>query len=337
MTTITCFCFVLFVFPQKADCAAEKQAVKDCLLGYDYEGQGSSAGSVGCCSILESENDLQFLSDLGPKFLTLAEICSPKPQTPVKPENIVIPQLDADGQIPRPSLEKQTPIIHSKKLSHDTEVNTIQSSSSLTGFNQGSPCSLLGQSSNSASRMPLSPPISPVATAMLPSIGNTFLLQQQPFYYTTSPVLQPLHYIPMVQPQLQSTVLLAKAPVPNLPGMILLNGCSGLISDGGNFDGTFTVGRERQERVVMEESQRLGTRPRTDRPGKVKVDIGVVRAGQRVRVKDGVQRETCSGNTEMLPAAQSIALPGGHTTVGPAECELLVSEQVGFTHRKYKK
>uniref|UniRef100_A0A8C3AIL2 Cadherin Y-type LIR-motif domain-containing protein n=1 Tax=Cyclopterus lumpus TaxID=8103 RepID=A0A8C3AIL2_CYCLU len=51
---------------------------KDGLLVYDYEGQGSSAGSVGCCSLLEVDNDLDFLDDLGTKFKTLAEVCGGK-------------------------------------------------------------------------------------------------------------------------------------------------------------------------------------------------------------------------------------------------------------------
>ncbi|KAK5609284.1 hypothetical protein CRENBAI_012821 [Crenichthys baileyi] len=39
----------------------DKLGLKDGLLVYDYEGQGSSAGSVGCCSTLESDTDLHFL------------------------------------------------------------------------------------------------------------------------------------------------------------------------------------------------------------------------------------------------------------------------------------
>uniref|UniRef100_A0A3B1J7N9 Desmoglein 2 n=1 Tax=Astyanax mexicanus TaxID=7994 RepID=A0A3B1J7N9_ASTMX len=48
---------------------------KNSLLMYNYEGQGSPVGSIGCCSLLESDNDLEFLNNLGPKFTTLAEIC----------------------------------------------------------------------------------------------------------------------------------------------------------------------------------------------------------------------------------------------------------------------
>uniref|UniRef100_A0A3Q4G8P9 Si:ch73-74h11.1 n=1 Tax=Neolamprologus brichardi TaxID=32507 RepID=A0A3Q4G8P9_NEOBR len=64
---------VLFIcLKQKAACAVP---VEDSHLEYDFEGQGSSAGSVGCCSLLEDDNDLDFLTELGPKFKTLAEIC----------------------------------------------------------------------------------------------------------------------------------------------------------------------------------------------------------------------------------------------------------------------
>lgn len=72
------------------------------MLVYDFEGRGSPTGSVGCCSLLENDNDLSFLNDLGPKFKTLAEICRgsalvtesvearvsvppPRPVSPVRP------------------------------------------------------------------------------------------------------------------------------------------------------------------------------------------------------------------------------------------------------------
>uniref|UniRef100_A0A3Q3XL52 Cadherin domain-containing protein n=1 Tax=Mola mola TaxID=94237 RepID=A0A3Q3XL52_MOLML len=59
----------------KSNHAAQQSQQKDSMLIYDYEGQESLAGSVGCCSLLENDNDLSFLNDLGPKFKTLAEIC----------------------------------------------------------------------------------------------------------------------------------------------------------------------------------------------------------------------------------------------------------------------
>ncbi|XP_066575692.1 desmocollin 2-like protein isoform X2 [Amia ocellicauda] len=50
----------------------------DIIHSYGFEGKGSLAGSVGCCSDLANEEGLEFLNTLGPKFRTLAEICTKK-------------------------------------------------------------------------------------------------------------------------------------------------------------------------------------------------------------------------------------------------------------------
>ncbi|XP_030626644.1 desmocollin 2-like protein isoform X2 [Chanos chanos] len=47
----------------------------DLLRVHGYEGEGSLAGSVGCCSNLSDQDNLDFLNSLGPKFKTLAEVC----------------------------------------------------------------------------------------------------------------------------------------------------------------------------------------------------------------------------------------------------------------------
>uniref|UniRef100_W5MIE1 Cadherin domain-containing protein n=1 Tax=Lepisosteus oculatus TaxID=7918 RepID=W5MIE1_LEPOC len=47
-------------------------------LVFNFEGRESPVGSVGCCSFIEGDDDLEFLNDLGPKFKTLAEICTSK-------------------------------------------------------------------------------------------------------------------------------------------------------------------------------------------------------------------------------------------------------------------
>uniref|UniRef100_I3JTH5 Desmoglein-2 n=1 Tax=Oreochromis niloticus TaxID=8128 RepID=I3JTH5_ORENI len=67
--------FLWDYYVRKSDHAAQQPQVKDNMLIYNYEGQESLAGSVGCCSLLENDDDLAFLNDLGPKFKTLAEIC----------------------------------------------------------------------------------------------------------------------------------------------------------------------------------------------------------------------------------------------------------------------
>lgn len=50
----------------------------DIIHSYRFEGAGSAAGSVGCCSDYGENNDLDFLNGLGPKFKTLADVCTKK-------------------------------------------------------------------------------------------------------------------------------------------------------------------------------------------------------------------------------------------------------------------
>uniref|UniRef100_A0A671YAZ7 Desmocollin 2 like n=1 Tax=Sparus aurata TaxID=8175 RepID=A0A671YAZ7_SPAAU len=47
----------------------------DIVHAYGFEGAGSAAGSVGCCSDYADNDDLDFLNTLGPKFKTLADVC----------------------------------------------------------------------------------------------------------------------------------------------------------------------------------------------------------------------------------------------------------------------
>ncbi|MFT7809618.1 desmocollin-2 [Arapaima gigas] len=56
----------------------EGRYADDIPLHYGYEGCGSPAGSVGCCSDVGAEDNLGFLDSLGPKFRTLAEVCTKK-------------------------------------------------------------------------------------------------------------------------------------------------------------------------------------------------------------------------------------------------------------------
>ncbi|XP_044513972.1 desmocollin-1 [Gracilinanus agilis] len=53
----------------------EHKHSKDYVLSYNYEGKGSVAGSVGCCSDRQDEEGLEFLDHLEPKFRTLAKTC----------------------------------------------------------------------------------------------------------------------------------------------------------------------------------------------------------------------------------------------------------------------
>lgn len=49
---------------------------QDYVLTYNYEGRGSPAGSVGCCSEKQEEDGLDFLNNLEAKFTSLAETCT---------------------------------------------------------------------------------------------------------------------------------------------------------------------------------------------------------------------------------------------------------------------
>ncbi|XP_056149847.1 desmocollin 2-like protein isoform X2 [Lampris incognitus] len=59
--------------------AAEEGCYADDILHmYGFEGVGSVAGSVGCCSDQDNHDDLDFLNTLGPKFKALAHVCTNK-------------------------------------------------------------------------------------------------------------------------------------------------------------------------------------------------------------------------------------------------------------------
>ncbi|XP_049756666.1 desmocollin-1 isoform X1 [Elephas maximus indicus] len=55
--------------------AEEQKHSEDYVHSYNYEGKGSVAGSVGCCSDRQEEEGLEFLDHLEPKFRTLAKTC----------------------------------------------------------------------------------------------------------------------------------------------------------------------------------------------------------------------------------------------------------------------
>lgn len=54
---------------------ADGRYADDIIHSFGYEGAGSVAGSVGCCSDYEEDNDLDFLNTLDPKFKRLADVC----------------------------------------------------------------------------------------------------------------------------------------------------------------------------------------------------------------------------------------------------------------------
>uniref|UniRef100_A0A665U5A7 Si:ch73-74h11.1 n=1 Tax=Echeneis naucrates TaxID=173247 RepID=A0A665U5A7_ECHNA len=165
---------------QKSVCTVP---VRDSLLEYDFEGEASSARSVGCCSLLESDNDLQFLDDLGTNFKTLAEICSASTPKSSLTDRVADIQTTVDiAEV----IVKQ--IVETEDIHIKTEQVMQPSVSHI---------------STEPSSMQLSPPtvtnISHSAALVHPV--QTVVLQQQPVYYTTSSTLQPQHHIVHSQPQ----------------------------------------------------------------------------------------------------------------------------------------
>ncbi|XP_034387314.1 desmoglein-2.1 [Cyclopterus lumpus] len=206
-------------YSQKVTSENENLGGKDGLLVYDYEGQGSSAGSVGCCSLLEVDNDLDFLDDLGTKFKTLAEVCGGKkiptevkqvfslpPSASINTQTSVSSSMAIQQQPPPP---KQQPTISTtvvRDLSEGTQVmkeSTATVREGMTTVRNG--VTMVNEGMANQGQMLLLQP-----------------QQQQPIYYTTSPMMQPAHFV--VQPQVQNTVVLAEAPATNLQGMVLVNG-----------------------------------------------------------------------------------------------------------------
>ncbi|XP_039998688.1 desmocollin 2 like [Xiphias gladius] len=54
----------------------DRRYADDIIHSYGFEGVGSAAGSVGCCSDYDDNDNLDFLNTLGPKFKTLADLCT---------------------------------------------------------------------------------------------------------------------------------------------------------------------------------------------------------------------------------------------------------------------
>ncbi|XP_047230139.1 desmoglein-2-like [Girardinichthys multiradiatus] len=190
-----------------------KLGLKDGLLVYDDEGQGSSAGSVGCCSTLESDTDLHFLDDLGIRFKTLAEICEGKTiQTEITQVDTPRPNAPVNKiQMSEPNL------VTSQEMYYSSKIQPANSRTEQTLVNETTEHSKI-RDNKAAVRKGMTT----VQTEMAHQNQMLVLNQEQPVYFTTTPVLQPMHYV--VQQPLQNAMMVAEAPIPNLQPMVVFNG-----------------------------------------------------------------------------------------------------------------
>lgn len=201
---------LFYLLQQKMAGGNENLEVKDNLLVYDFEGKGSPTGSLGSCSILESDNDLQFLNDLGPKFKTLAEVCGGK-KIPTEVKKVSTP-------LPRSSFNTQSSVstaVTAQQLPSPPQLQPTIPKTSQSVFRETSESSQFVKEGMATVKQGM-------AGGMANQGQMLLLQQQQPVYLTSTPVLQPMQYV--VQPQVQNTVLLAEAPATNLQGMVLVNG-----------------------------------------------------------------------------------------------------------------
>lgn len=192
---------------------------------------------MGSCSILESEDDLQFLNDLGAKFKTLAEACAPlkRPthsastqievfETPSPPP--VAPAVSLTSKVAAvvtAAADLDEPVVKSNSeqsvVTKHTDVNVETVKFSKMSARAASQPAVIPQSQITA----INHSSNTVPAATLPLPAQTLVLQQQPIYYTTGAVLQPMQYI--VQPHMQNTVLLADgARQDKIQGLYVVSG-----------------------------------------------------------------------------------------------------------------
>ncbi|XP_044076579.1 desmoglein-2-like [Siniperca chuatsi] len=191
-------------YSSKSNHAAQQSLQKDSLLVYDYEGQESKASSVGCCSLLENDDDLAFLNDLGPKFKTLAEIC--------QGSTLVTESVNAGVSIspPRP-VSPVRPSTHTHFHTHTetfrdrdhVNINTLNTSNVASGSStivQEERITKRAQGSATVPKVHVQDKI------LIPS--QTLLIQQPAMYYAATPmyVVEPKPQVVFVPGGTQQTV-----------------------------------------------------------------------------------------------------------------------------------
>uniref|UniRef100_A0A3P8NT17 Cadherin domain-containing protein n=1 Tax=Astatotilapia calliptera TaxID=8154 RepID=A0A3P8NT17_ASTCA len=324
--------FLRQYYDQKVTDGNDNLGVKDGLLVYDYEGQGSSAGSVGCCSLLESDNDLQFLDNLGPKFKTLAEVCRgekisyddkqvPPPVSNVynNPPASVSSSVSVQKLSPPPKLEPTMPKVEQSMVMKTTK-HSEMAKESTTAVREGMNTMTRG----------------------LANQGQMVLIQQQqPVYYTTTPVLQPMHYV--VQPQVQNTMILAEAPTTNLQGLILVNNTqsgpaqgvfvqgSTLLSSGQAQEPTMVLvdnsGAQRSHANLIQATNLSGSQTMKVVEGKVPAGSMKVRKGNQASYVEGgpLQPGDLPGSQKILMVRENFVQDANGL---PKKAEVFGSERI---------
>lgn len=260
------------------------------MLVYDFEGRGSPTGSVGCCSLLENDNDLSFLDDLGPKFKTLAEIC--------RGSALVTENVDARVSIPPPRPVSPVRPSTSSHTHVHTQSETIRDRDHLNStFNASN---IASGSSTMIQEETITGRSHGLATVqdkiMVPS--QTVLVQQPTMYYAAQPmyVVEPKPQVVLVAGGAQQAVgqvglsqgLVQVSGLQAPQGMILVdNQVGGSISRASQ--GTVTGSRQ----ILVENGSSGGERVAHVSKGFVQTHRGL--AGQGFEVSGQGQQVKSSG------------------------------------------
>ncbi|XP_026169693.1 desmoglein-2-like [Mastacembelus armatus] len=298
-------------YSSKSGHAAQQSQVKDGFLVYDYEGHGSPVGSVGCCSLLENDNDLAFLNDLGPKFKTLAEIC--------QGSTLVTESLDAGISVSpvRPSTHTHVHT-HTETLSDRDRVNinTLNTPNVVAGS------STIIKEEQITERMQGTPTVPKVHVQdkmVIPS--QTLLIQQPTMYYAATPmyVVEPKPQVVLVAGGTQQSVsqvgqvgvsqgLVQVGGLPGSQGVVLVDrqvGIGGIPGQVAQGLPQGTISRSRQV-LVVENGSSVGEQGQHISQGLVQTGQGLTEQGFGFRGQ-GVQIST-----------QGFSL-GSHSSEGSSE------------------
>lgn len=287
------------------------------MLAYDYEGQESPAGSIGCCSLLDKDEDLGFLNDLGPKFKTLAEICqgstlvteSVSARVSVPPPRPVTPVL--------PSTSTHTHVHTHSETIRDRDINTSHVASGSSTVVQEERISERVEGSGASSK-----------SVVIPS--QTLLIQQPAMYYTAAPmyVVDPKPQVVLVAGGVQQAVgqvgqvgvsqgLVQVGGVQGSQGVVLVDRQVGMGGVSGQMAQGISTGKISQTKhVVVERGSTSGEH--IAQLGHGSASSGLEARGQHLRVKS--QRVSqgsrgSMGSKEDLCAAPTPSFQGGQRVV----------------------
>uniref|UniRef100_A0A8C6L1T1 Desmoglein-2-like n=1 Tax=Nothobranchius furzeri TaxID=105023 RepID=A0A8C6L1T1_NOTFU len=211
----------------------EQYKEKENSLAYNYEGQESPAGSVGCCSLLENNYDLAFLDDLGPKFKTLAEICNGGTFT----------SNSVTVEVSKPPVKTIPPVMpsastHTHVHTHTETVRERDRVNTLSASKVASESSTIVQEQRVTDRsqgFTTLPKVQVQENVIIPN--QTLLIQQPTMYYAATPM-----YV-----------------VESNPQMVLVSGAQqavGQVSQAGLSQGIVQVGGlQGSQGVVLVEGQ----------------------------------------------------------------------------------